>query len=181
MFFDFSKAFDSIHHSILLSKLEHYGIRGIALDLFWSYLSNRSQSVHLDGTQSVSLPVIYGVPQGSVLGPLLFILYINDIENGSCKSVSSKVCANHCNSNIKFVLFADDTNIFISGRSHTDIQYSLNLLISNLEQYFHANYLHVNTDKTKYMFFRLPGASHGDNHNIRICFTGEDIKQVKNT
>ena len=99
IFIDLSKAFDTISHEKLLHKLEHYGIRGNANNLIASYLSNRYQYVSVLGEDSEKLPVVYGVPRGSCLGPLLFIIYINDIRNSSIIG--------------KFVLFADDTNIFI--------------------------------------------------------------------
>ena len=99
VFIDLSKAFDTIDHTTLLSKLECYGIRGIAHDLLRSYLSNRYQLINIDGTHSDKELVSYGVPQGSVLGSLLFLIYINDLQN----------C--FMNKNVKFVLYADDTNI----------------------------------------------------------------------
>ena len=100
-----SKAFDTLNHDILLNKLELYGVRGVALDWFKSYLANRSQCVSSGGVMSSLKPITHGVPQGSFLGPLLFILYINDIVN--------------CSKYLIFILFADDTNIFFSS---TDIQ-----------------------------------------------------------
>ena len=98
IFLDLSKAFDTVDHSIIISKLEHYGIRGIALQWFKNYLLNRYQIVKFKNSQSEKKMIKCGVPQGSVLGPLLFLLYVNDIFKSSEK--------------LSFILFADDTNIF---------------------------------------------------------------------
>ena len=98
IFIDLQRAFDTVNHKILLSKLEHYGIRGCALGRFRSYLPDRKQYVSVNGKSSSLLTVSCGVPQGSVLGPLLFLVYINDLPNASKK--------------LTFYLFADDTNIY---------------------------------------------------------------------
>ena len=102
IFLDFSKAFDTVDHLILLDKLNHYGIRGCAHNWFTSYLSNRQQFVTYNGTQSEQQTIKCGVPQGSILGPLVFLVYINDLPH---------ICHNTFP-----VLFADDTNLFNSGK-----------------------------------------------------------------
>ena len=98
IFLDFKKAFDTVYHSILLDKLHHYGIRGIVLEWFTSYLANRTQTTHIDNDHiSSKKNSVTGVPQGSVLGPLLFLIYIKDIY----------LCSNE----LGVYLFADDTNL----------------------------------------------------------------------
>ena len=98
IFVDLSKAFDTVNHEILLGKLENLGIRGKALELFKSYLSDREQYVNIDNCKSKTRPIRCGVPQGSVLGPLFFLLFINDLPN--------------CCPSGKVRIFADDTNVF---------------------------------------------------------------------
>ena len=103
IFLDLSKAFDTICHSKLLVKLQNYGIRGNCLELIKSYLSSRKQITKFDDVMSDAENILFGVPQGSVLGPLLFLIYINDIVHSSTQG--------------EFVIFADDTNIFIAAKT----------------------------------------------------------------
>ena len=139
IFIDLKKAFDTINHEILINKLERYGIRGIVLNWLRSYLSDRKQFVKLDESESSCLNIACGVPQGSVLGPKLFILYINDMCD------VSKI--------LKMVVFADDTNIFCSG---TDLQELVDLVsheLCKLKSWFDRNKLSLNLSKTKFMIF----------------------------
>ena len=103
IFIDFAKAFDTVNHQILLSKLHHYGIRGVAHDWVNSYLSNSQQYYTFHSTKSDFSTITCGVPQGSILGPLLFLLYVNDL----CPIFT----------NINAVLFADDTNLLITSNT----------------------------------------------------------------
>ena len=130
IFLDLSKAFDTVNHNILFHKLQHYRIRGIALDWFKNYFSNRQQFVQYNGICSQKMTIECGVPQGSILGPLLFFLYVNDICNVS--------------SIFPFVLFADDTNLFYSHKNISDLIDQVNRELNKLSNWFSANRLSIN-------------------------------------
>ena len=136
---DFSKAFDMVEHSILLKKLHHYGIRGLPLKWIESYLSCRKQFVSVNGADSELRDIKFGVPQGSILGPLLFIIYINDIPEISHVA--------------KFILYADDANIIITADTIEMINIQLAKLINSLVNWVESNGLALNLKKTKYMIF----------------------------
>ena len=112
VFIDFSKAFDTVNHEILLKKLESYGIRGMPLKLFTRYLNNRQQYAAIGYIESPRQAMTCGIPQGSALGPLLFLLYINDLPN--------------CSETLTFRIFADDTNLFASARDLKSLETSIN-------------------------------------------------------
>ena len=139
IFLDLSKAFDTVDHDILISKLNRYGIRGVALNWFKNYLSNRRQFVIWENEMSTSLPITCGVPQGSILGPILFLLYINDIYRSS--------------SLLSFILFADDTSLFYSSANLTQAIAVVNEELCKLSLWFNCNRLSLNLKKTYSMLF----------------------------
>lgn len=140
VFVDLKKAFDTVSHDLLLVKLEALGITGIALKIFKSYLSDRTQIVKIDRYQSQPSSITFGVPQGSILGPLLFLIYINDMKDIGLKG--------------DITLYADDTSLFYFGMSVDqvimDAQSDLNLL----HKWFQLNLLTVNIEKTHYVIFK---------------------------
>ena len=141
LFIDFRKAFDCVNHQILLKKLHKYGIRGIAANWIQSYLSDRRQYTTFHQTDSDQRQLTYGVPQGSILGPLLFLLYVNDLPKAS--------------NILSTYLYADDANCFIQTE---DIQTGLMTLqseITNITNWTTANKLTINTEKTHFVIFSL--------------------------
>ena len=143
IFVDLQKAFDTVNHEILIAKLEHYVIRGSANDWFSSYLTNRSQFVSILGFDSSTKPIDHGVPQGSVLGPLLFLIYINDLHFAIKSS--------------KVYHFADDTNLLNIGNSPKKIEKLVNADLKILYYWLLANKISLNCDKTEIIFFHKPG------------------------
>ena len=140
MFIDLKKAFDTVDHELLVEKLNVYGICAAANKWLQNYLPNRKQYVVINDDCSDLLDMTCGVSQGSVLGPILFIIYINDLCN-----VSDVV---------KCFLFADDTNIFCSEINLTDLQLTLNRELGKLFVWFSVNKLSLNLSKTNYILFR---------------------------
>ena len=160
---DLSKAFDTVNHIILFDKLEHCGIRGLALDWIRSYFSNRKQYVEYNGHRSLRSEISCGVLQGSILGPLFFLLYINDINNAS--------------NLLNLILLADDANVFMS---HKDLNYlsdMLNLQMDKLSIWFKENKLSLNRKKTKFMVFK-PRQKRSI-FNSQISIDNQNVVEVK--
>ena len=150
IFIDLSKAFDTIDHKILLRKLECYGVRGVANDLMRSYLSDRQHYTRFIDTESPLADTLFGVPQGSVLGPLLFLIYVNDIVQA--------ICGSH----IRLVLYADDTNIFLIGNNKNELIVEANTVLKALNEYMKSNLLHINIGKCMYIHFSPKCRGRGD-------------------
>ena len=154
VFIDLKKAFDSVNHSILIKKLEYYGIRGRINDWFKSYLMGRTQTTEIDGFISPKEINPFGVPQGSVIGPLLFLLYINDISNIS--------------SILNFFLFADDTTLLFAHKSLKTLEQTMNNELGKLNNWLIANKLTLNIKKSNFVIFRPYQKKVTSNVNIHV-------------
>ena len=162
---DLSKAIGTLDYHILLKKFSYYGIEGPALDWFSSYLTGRQQYVELDGVSSSFSQLSMGVPQGSILGPLLFLIYLNDIPNAS--------------NLFKYVLYTDDTTLFSTINISAGATHEIKNQISKVYDWLAVNKLSLNVNKTKYTVF------HAINKNIEgvipeLIINGIIIERVQN-
>ena len=168
VFMDLSKAFDTLDHKILIDKLHHYDIRGISLMCFESYLYKRTQYVEIDNFKSSPQTITTRVPQGSILGPLLFLIYMNDIPQAS--------------SLFKFILYADDTTLFsaLDYSLSMDIPASSELInreLSRVGEWLIINRLSINITKTKYMLSH-PRQKDVSHMTLEPTLNREKIEQV---
>ena len=161
---DLSKPFDAIDHTILLCKLKSYGVRGTAFLWFEDYLSGKQQFVSFQSNNSKKSFIKCGVPQGSILGPLLFLVYVNDIINSAPL--------------LNYTLFADDTQIFCSNKNLDSLVETLNNELVKVSQWFKSNKLSLNIDKTNFMYFRI---NHANNAQCNIDIDGIPITEKKST
>ena len=159
VFVDLKKAFDSVSHNILLTKLEYYGIRGVANNWFHSYLTNRSQFVLINESKSDTMTIKHGVPQGSILGPLLFLIYINDLHNSIKYS--------------NVLHFADDTSLIIKHNSPKRLKKMLNKDLIFLCKWLQANSIALNAKKTELVIFRHPNKK--INYDLKIKLHGKKL------
>ena len=159
LYLDLKKAFDTVDHKILVAKLGKYGFTNSALNIIKSYLENRKQCVEYNGVRSTFKSVKIGVPQGSILGPLLFLLYINDFPNIS--------------QNIKFLLYADDTAIFFKSDQISTLQYLVDSESSHICKWLQINKLSLNTKKTVFQQYKTSNTG----QNLTVRLNGIEIKE----
>ena len=162
IFIDLKKAFDTVDHKILIKKMEHYGIRGSSLNWFRNYLLEREQFVSINGVKSEVVRMVCGVPQGSVLGPLLFLIYINDLPNAT---------------EFLTLLFADDTTFQFSGANLDLLFEKCNSELEKASIWFIANKLTLNVKKTKFMLFSEKNAQI-NLQNLQLKIGDKVVEQV---
>ena len=153
-----------ISHSILLDKMAHYGLRGIVLDWFKNYLTNRKQFVEYNNHASATKQLSSGMPQGSILGPLGFIIYVNDIPNAV--------------PDLSLILYADDTSAFTSHENIQTLNNTINTGLTQLNTWFNTNKLSLNHKKTNYMLFGTRYKTKQCNNNFKVSLDDKEIDHV---
>ena len=154
VFLHLSKAFDTIDHDILLSKLFHYGIQVVPYDWFKSYLTNRQQQVMCQNVLSNVKYINFGVPHGSILGPLLFLIYVNDFPQYITKG--------------KTIMFANDTNLFFTEKCHNSVFKEENEVLKHVDNWLLSNKLSLNINKTSYIVLRTPNTPLPVSNNLYL-------------
>jgi hypothetical protein len=162
VFLDLSKAFDTLDHQTLFTKLDHYGIRGMALQWIKSYFYDRRHYVQFNEISSTNNNIICGVPQGSILGPLFFLLYINDLPNATGLA--------------ECLLFADDTSILLSYTDQEYLTTTLNAELKKLNIWMKTYKLSVNINKTIYVIFSSKQKT--TKINLPVLFDDNPLKRV---
>ena len=163
VFLDMSKAFDCVDHSILLNKLDHFGIRGVALKWFESYFRDRKQITTFSDVISTNINEIKcGAPQGSILAPLLYLIYVNDLSKCTKKTTS--------------ILFADDTTLVSFGKNENEVVDSLNSDLCEIQEWLISNRLTLNAKKTKFLIFGRKKSKNNQKFHVQI--NDEQVKQI---
>ena len=164
IFLDLKKAFDTVDHSVLMKKLRAYGVRGKSGDWFESYLTNRKQFCSLNGLHSKAKKVTCGIPQGSCLGPLLFIIYLNDLEE--------------CLQSSRASIYADDTSLTIASSNSVKLVDDAHRELLNISEWIRVNKLSPNPKKTEFMIIGHPLKTKSLDLPEILTLDGSDIKKL---
>ena len=167
VFVDLKKAFDTVDHSVLISKFERYGLNELALRLFSSYQENRSQCCFVNGHLSHTLPINCGVPQGSILGPLLFLLFINDLRNCFSSGLAS--------------MYADDKTVSFNADNTTTLEFLIKKDLESLDKWLKANKLSLSVKVTEFMLVTTRQKRQFIDEALSICIKNKPIKQVRSS
>lgn len=167
IFIDLKKAFDSVNHEILLRKLDLYGLKGMTLRWFGSYLSNRFQKSLVNTKLSNKAQILCGVPQGSILGPLLFLMFINDFPN--------------CLVDTKADFYADDTQVYAASHDVSDLELKFNEDLKEIDVWLSANKLLVNITKTEYMLIGTNERLNNISHEPVLILDHNILRRVSNS